>query len=59
MDTEDNNEESTLSMRLFDEKCQYVKEYYNSILNDNERRLLQQLLELNIPERRLVYAMYF
>lgn len=59
MDTEDNNGESTLSMRLFDEKCQYVKEYYNSILNDNERRLLQQLLELNIPERRLVYAMYF
>ena len=59
MDTEDNNGESTLSMRLFDEKCQYVKEYYNSILNDNERRLLQQLLELNIAERRLVYAMYF
>ena len=59
MDTEDNNGESTLSMRLFDEKCQYVKEYYNSILNGNERRLLQQLLELNIPERRLVYAMYF
>ena len=59
MDTEDNNGESTLSMRLFDEKCQYVKEYYNSILNDNERRLIQQLLELNIPERRLVYAMYF
>ena len=59
MDTEDNNGESTLSMRLFDEKCQYVKEYYNSILNDNERRLLQQLLELNIPERRLVYAMYY
>ena len=59
MDIEDNNGESTLSMRLFDEKCQYVKEYYNSILNDNERRLLQQLLELNIPERRLVYAMYF
>ena len=59
MDTEDNNGESTLSMRLFDEKCQYVKEYYNSILNDNERRLLQQLLELNISERRLVYAMYF
>ena len=59
MDTEDNNEESTLSMRLFDEKCQYVKEYYNSILYDNERRLLQQLLQLNIPERRLVYAMYF
>ena len=59
MDTEDNNGESTLSMRLFDEKCQYVKEYYNSILYDNERRLLQQLLQLNIPERRLVYAMYF
>ena len=59
MDTEDNNGESTLSMRLFDEKCQYVKEYYNSILNDNERRLLQQLLQLNIPERRLVYAMYY
>ena len=59
MDTEDNNGESTLSMRLFDEKCQYVKDYYNSSLNDNERRLLQQLLELNIPERRLVYAMYF
>ncbi len=59
MDTEDNNEESTLSMRLFDEKCQYVKEYYNSILYDNERRLLQQLLQLNIPERRLVYAMYY
>lgn len=59
MDTEDNNEESTLSMRLFDEKCQYVKEYYNSILYDNERRLLQQLLQLNTPERRLVYAMYY
>ena len=59
MDTEDNNGESTLSMRLFDEKCQYVKEYYNSILNDNERRFLQQLLELSIAERRLVYAMYF
>ena len=59
MDTEDNNGESTLSMRLFDEKCQYVKEYYNSILYDNERRLLQQLLQLNIPERRLVYAMYY
>ena len=59
METEDNNEESTLSMRLFDEKCQYVKEYYNSILYENERRLLQQLLQLTIPERRLVYAMYY
>lgn len=56
---DDKEDSSTITDAVFVEQCDYVKQYYDHILTSEEKSLLEQILTMEVSERRLLYAMSF
>ena len=56
---ESGSDESTLNDKLFVEQCEFVKQYYNHILSEEEMKVVDNVLLMNVGERRLLQSMYF